>query len=162
MGGVQRTVSKWIPNEIKKAIPNEVVKALPKEIAPYLPLGPVSAKAFDQQQAEAAAADAAAKAAADAQAKQLYDIQHPNIFGQTTLTATQNAPFTTTGQEVGPASTSDAAPSAFGAPTALTKAKPNAPNYVKPGGAGAALAQQAQDQNAFKLPSVSGLTFGGS
>lgn len=157
MGGAARTVSKWIPNEIKKAIPKEISPAL--TVLPIPVFGAAAATNIDRQ---VAAEDVAAKAAADAQAKQLYDIQHPNIFGQTTLTATQNAPFTATGQEVGPASTSDAALPAFGAPTALTKAKPNTPNYVKPGGAGAALAQQAQDQNAFKLPSVSGLTFGGS
>ena len=163
MGGAARTVSKWIPNEVKKAIPNEIVKAIPKEIAPYLPLGPVSAKAFDQQQAEAAAADASAKAAANAQAQKLYDIQHPNIVGQVTMSGAAGGSDSAFGasKNIGPAS-DNTTPTTFTSPTAMMKAGKSGPTYSKPGGAGAALAQQAQEQNNFRLPTVSGLTFGGS
>jgi len=170
MGGAARTVSKWIPNELKKAIPVEISKAIPKEIAPALTLLPIpilggaAATNVDRQTKDAKAADDQAKAAADAQAQKLYDIQHPNIVGQVTLggPVTATAPETTASQVIGPMSTSDSSPTTFSAPASMTKAVKNASVYNKPGGAGAALAQQAQETNAFRLPSVSGLTFGGS
>jgi len=171
-----RTVSKWIPNEVAKAIPKEFVKAVPKELAPVMiaaapfmgPIGLVSAgvglNLMKANSLAAADADAQAKAASDAQAQKLYDIQHPNIVGQVTLggPVTATAPDTTASQAVGPMSTSDGSPTNFSAPTSMTKAVKNAPVYNKPGGGGAALAQQAQDQSNFRLPSISGLTFGGS
>jgi len=181
MGGAARTVSKWVPKEIGKAIPKEISKAIPREIAPammvaapflglpgLLSLGVVGGALNSAQQRDvndsAAAADAQAKAASDAQAKQLYDIQHPNIVGQVTMggAAGSSDPTLTASQNIGPMSTSDASPTTFSAPASMTKATKNAPVYNKPGGAGAALAQQAQDQSNFRLPSVSGLTFGGS
>ena len=132
MGGAARTVSKWIPNEIKSAIPVEISKAIPKEIA---------------------AADAA-------QAQQTYDIQHPDTFGQVTFNSAISPEMGVT-QRIGPTSAGGAAPMTFSAPTPMTKTVNNSPVYNRPG-AGAALTQQAQDQSNFRLPSVSGLTFGGS
>jgi len=169
MGGAARTVSKWIPNELKKAIPVEISKAIPKEIAPALTLLPIpilggaAATNVDRQTADAKAADDQAKAAADAQAKQLYDIQHPNIVGQVTMGGSfgSNAPASATSENIGPASDSSAQ-TTFTSPAAMMKAGKSGPTYSKPGGAGAALAQQAQEQNNFRLPTVSGLTFGGS
>lgn len=174
------TVSNWIPNEVAKAIPKEISKAIPRELAPVMmaaaPLfglpgiialggvGSILSKAGQRDVNDsAAAADAQAKAASDAQAKKLYDIQHPNIVGQVTLggPVTATAPDTTASQAVGPMSTSDGSPTTFSAPSTMTKAVKNAPVYNRPG-AGAALAQQAQEQSNFRLPSISGLTFGGS
>jgi len=169
MGGAAKTVSKWIPNEIKKAIPVEISKAIPKEISPVLTLLPIpvlgaaAATNIDRQNEEIKKADDQAKATAAAQAQRLYEIQHPNIVGQVTMggAAGSGAPVSAAGQQIGPAS-SDGPQTTFTTPAAMMKMQKNVPTYNKPGGAGAALAQQAQDQSSFRLPTVSGLAFGGS
>jgi hypothetical protein len=168
MGGAANTVSKWIPNEVKKAIPIEIAKAIPKEIAPAVAiagfpgiLGIAAMQNVDRQNEEIKKADDQAKATAANQAQRLYEIQHPNIVGQMTMGGAAETPVSATSQQIGPTS-SDGSQTTFTSPAAMMKAQKNAPTYSKPGGAGAALAQQAQDQSNFRLPIVAGLTFGGS
>jgi hypothetical protein len=163
MGGAAKTVSKWIPNEIKKAIPNEISKAIPKEISGVVGLavpilGTAALKNVDTiAREEQQAKDDYNKAVADQQAK-LFQIQHPNIVGQVTLGNEPTTSFSTSmdgsQQAVGQS------PQTFSSPTQMSRVGQS--SVKRPGGAGAALAQQAQDQSSFRLPTISNLTFGGS